>query len=123
MKNELLPFNLEEALKNPERVVYRNGEKPFEWHWFEHMPDEACIISVRKGSYWSHNKTGFYNNDESGCSVDLMLLAENRYYINVYDNGKIWKGFDCSHVFDSENSAKIFIEPNKTFIKTISFTI
>jgi hypothetical protein len=29
------PFNLETALKHPEWVYFRNGEKPLEWHWFK----------------------------------------------------------------------------------------
>jgi hypothetical protein len=82
------PFNLETALKHPEWVYFRNGEKPLEWHWFEGMPAESCIITIHKGSYCTNNKIGFYNNDESGCAVDLILrVPYKEVWVQLFKNG------------------------------------
>jgi len=84
---EIQPFNLETALKHPEWVYFRNGEKPLEWHWFERMNTESCIIAIHNGKYCTNNKMGFYNNDESGCAVDLILRVPYvTKWFNVYKN-------------------------------------
>lgn len=53
------PFNLETALKHPERVYFRNGEKPLEWHWFEKSISlyPITIIGV-DGNYNTAKKDG-----------------------------------------------------------------
>lgn len=119
----LLPFNLEEALKSPERVVYRNGEKPLEWHWLRWVNEnEEPIVSVRKnGTVMQHYIGGrFYSN--INCDSDLLLLPEKRYWVNVYKDavGDISWGKAYTTELEATTAANKII--HATFIKTISFT-
>lgn len=124
----LLPFNLEEALKNPERVVYRNGEKPLEWHWFKSADQSKdCIVNLDKDLDINTNKINGSFGELMGSRYDLMLLPlpEKRYWVNVFKHfgGEL----HLSRVLYSENDAnqsKVCTPNNHyTFIKTISFTI
>ena len=74
----LLPFNLEEALKNPERVVYRNGEKPLEWHWFEKADQSGlCVCSYDlSNDINTHFIDGSYHLDKSSCKYDLFITPK-----------------------------------------------
>ena len=122
MTDKLLPFNLEEALKNPERVVYRCGAKPLEWHWFKESSHTCQIYSVMSnGDTVSSTKEGFdYAGKTSPHDLMLLPIPEKTYWVNVYEvQGKI----QLSVPFESE--IKAFQErvlPLK-LIKTISFTI
>jgi hypothetical protein len=70
-------FNLKAALKNPDRVVYRNGEKPKEWHFFSTAKkDPEPISSVSEGGIRSHNIDGYYFDKEEPYGYDLLLLSE-----------------------------------------------
>lgn len=118
----LLPFNLEEALKQPDRVVYRCGAKPLEWHWFKESSHTYQIYSVMPdGDTRSSNKEGFDYEGSISC-YDLMLLPfpEKTYWVNVYEvQGKI----QLSVPFESEIKAfQETVLPLK-LIKRISFTI
>ncbi len=71
-------FNLKKALSNPELVVYRNGEKPKEWHWFRTADQTAePILSVdMEGCVIYHTKNGcFAYDDGDPNSYDLLLLC------------------------------------------------
>jgi hypothetical protein len=72
--NNLMPFDLEVALKQPERVVYRNGEKPDDIANFK----SGEIISKRKHSYYRHDIKGGHNPTLGYPSLecDLFLLPE-----------------------------------------------
>ena len=115
----LIPFNLEEALKNPDRVVYRDGSKPLEWHWFE---SKDCLFAVHtRDGILTHNKCGRYFAGVPH-KLDLFLLpeAKKEYFINVYDvNGVVY----ASKPFNSAEQAGSEMEFPLKFIKTISFTI
>lgn len=120
----LLPFNLEEALKNPERVVYRSGAKPLEWHWFE-----KCSVDNRLVTIMANKLPLFLRDNGKVCDdlisehcYDLMLLPipEKTYWVNVYEvQGKI----QLSVPFESEIKAFQEIVLPLKLIKTISFTI
>ncbi len=68
-------FNLKKALANPELVVYRNGKKPKEWHWFRKANQNGyCIYSViGDGNVTEHIKTG---DNRFWDSYTLVLLSE-----------------------------------------------
>jgi hypothetical protein len=72
-KTNLLPFDLEVALKQPERVVYRNGEKPLGWHYFDVEGLDMPIIDTEGETYMKDGKFR-YDGDES--IYDLFLLPK-----------------------------------------------
>lgn len=121
----LLPFNLEEALKNPDRVVYRNGEKPLEWHWMgKANQEDYCITSVLSdGSFETHLINGRtllgWNTDSS--DLFLLPLPERRYWVNVYARNEFVSIGDA--VYPSEEEAKKNASIIRPYIKSISFTI
>ena len=73
-KTNLLPFDLEVALKQPDRVAQRGTENPVEWVHFK---------SVGKVLYYDHEnylkdvkENGAYNSMNIPDYYDLMLLPE-----------------------------------------------
>ena len=116
----LIPFNLEEALKNPDRVVYRDGSKPLEWHWFKSKVDGSTIVSVRNREAIWHFEDGSRGMTKTDFDLFLLPEAKKEYFINVYDvNGVVY----ASKPFNSAEQAGSEMEFPLKFIKTISFTI
>jgi len=76
------PFNLETALKHPEWVYFRNGEKPLEWNWF----DKANRVVAAINEVYIYTSQGVrmgYTKD----THDLILRVPYRtVWINVYKN-------------------------------------
>lgn len=124
MTNEMIPFNLEEALKNPDRVVYRNGEKPLEWHWFEKVQqNQECITSVRQdGLLETHFSSGtvFKDGCEDSHNLLLLPLPEKRYWVNVHKEGDLLL---MGSIYYTEDLALRQALGHSNYIKTISFTI
>lgn len=124
---KLLPFNLEEALKDPARVVYRNGEKPLEWHWLRWVKEnKEPIVSVGKnGTAMQHYiGGGFYSNIKSDNDLLLLPLPEKTYWINVFKSSS--GSFVSSNPIASEQAANDHITSCRgimTYIKTITITI
>jgi hypothetical protein len=76
---KLLPFDLEVALKQPERAVFRNGGKPLEWHYFDKAANDAYPIRfvASDGGMRSCTKEGTYTRCEPlEHPLDLFLLPE-----------------------------------------------
>jgi hypothetical protein len=91
-KTNLLPFDLEVALKNPERVVYRNGEKPLGWHYFDVEGLDMPIIDTEGETYMKDGKFR-YDGDES--IYDLFLLPkftpeEGKWYWTKYKEDSVF---------------------------------
>ncbi len=82
------PFNLETALKHPEWVYFRNGEKPLEWHWFEKSLAPIKITSITpSGSVLQHYQKGSVNNDDMRFMYDLILRVPYReVWVNLFKN-------------------------------------
>jgi hypothetical protein len=83
------PFNLETALKHPEWVYFRNGEKPLEWHWFEKAAeDNFPLIAINQsGRKISNTKYGFFDISELPNGYNLILRVPYvTKWINVYKN-------------------------------------
>jgi len=81
------PFNLETALKHPEWVYFRNGEKPLEWHWFEKSKSAFPICCI--GNY-EHTMTHMVNGrnrryNESPDDLILRVPYVTKWF-NVYKN-------------------------------------
>lgn len=86
---DFLPFNLQDALKSPERVVYRNGEKPLEWyHLKSSQEDGRKIISVTPlGNTRTHTINGSWNTgDPSEDDLLLLPLPKTTYYVNLMES-------------------------------------
>ena len=80
------PFNLETALKHPEWVYFRNGEKPLEWHWFEKYNSEYPLVAISNNNNTIYiSKVGFVHNREKLSCYDLILRVPYvTRWINVY---------------------------------------
>ena len=81
------PFNLETALKHPDWVYFRNGEKPLEWHWFEKAAEDSFpLIAINQsGRKISNTKYGFFDISELPNGYNLILRVPYReVWVNVY---------------------------------------
>ena len=124
----LLPFNLEQALKHPDRVVFNNGTAPLQWHYFDKRPSRDKILAIDKYStVRSYGEDGRFSPDGRPSSVtsDLFLLPipEKRYWANVYKDPD--RGICTGYMtYSSEEMARLHISKvEDEYIKTISFTI
>lgn len=71
------PFNLEEALANPDRVVCRDGVKPTQWCYFKDAKTDFPIKFTRNGSIEGCKSNGSYDGI-GDCSLDLVLTAKTK---------------------------------------------
>lgn len=84
MKNNLLPFDLEEAKKDPSRVRYEHGEKPVEIVFLNKSLYHEVITVQSNGIVFQHST----KSDKIG-----LRLTPKRMFINKYSNGPIlWSG-------------------------------
>jgi hypothetical protein len=84
------PFNLETALKHPDWVYFRNGEKPLEWHWFEKAAkDNFPLIAINKsGGKISNTKYGFFDISELPNGYNLILrVPYQTVFVVLQSNG------------------------------------
>jgi len=100
------PFNLETALKHPEWVYFRNGEKPLEWHWFEKAAkDNFPLIAINKsGGKISNTKYGFFDISELPNGYNLILRVP--YVIR-------WANIYPHYLYDSKENADSFAEEER----------
>ena len=93
------PFSLETALKHPEWVYFRNGEKPLEWHWFKTAQWQIVSISPKKEIQVNHENGAYHYDDEMDAYFnpnspnDLILRVPYReVWVNIYpDKGRaVW---------------------------------
>jgi hypothetical protein len=88
------PFNLETALKHPELVYFRNGEKPLEWHWFKTAQWQIVSISPKKEIQINYENGAYHYDDEMDAyfnpnsPYDLVLRVPYRdIFVSIYPNG------------------------------------
>jgi len=115
-----LPFDLETALKHPERVITRDGRKVEQLHFFERKGAEKHpIYGIINDDieYWHIN--GNYLKTAASNS-DLFLLPEvKECWVNVFhEKGR----FNLTHGYDSKDKAKYAARDVPTYIKTIRIT-
>ena len=118
-----MPFNLEEALKNPERVVYRDGRKPLEWHFIKSANVICKIVTVdTRKCVFTHSEWGRYNILDVESDFDLLLtpVPEKRYWLNIYEG--VNEPF-VSKAFKSEQDAYVEMELPMKLINRISFPV
>ena len=85
------PFNLETALKHPEWVYFRNGEKPLEWHWFENLKSKWVITSIdMDGGLCTQRKDGTHSPKIDFESIhDLILrVPYQTVYVSILPHGE-----------------------------------
>lgn len=125
-----LPFDLEIALKHPERIITRDGKLKVKALYL--VPDwlvngYQLKVIFENGVIYSFTKEGQYFSHTKGSSVDLFLLPESIPYKEWWVNVYTWKsnGELCLFTNNTEEEAKKSIadEGNLfTYIKTIKIT-
>lgn len=77
-KTNLLPFDLEVALKQPKRVVFRNGKKPKQWHYFDkrETPYKLCLLDEHDLISANAISGEYINDSVKEHEYDLFLLPE-----------------------------------------------
>lgn len=122
---KLLDFDLEIALKHPERVVFENGEKPVDWKYFDKAVNLYVIVTVDKTGYFgTFTKTGEINPYLSP-QKNLKLLPETKtYWYCLYEyNGykKTTNIYENKEDFLEKNSflGNIKILQEHTYTETI----
>jgi|SRR6187399_732233 len=76
----MLPFDLTKALAGAE-VVYRNGEVPLEWHYFEKSQAVYPIITISEnGTEMKHTPRGI--RDLHQHSPFDLFLKEPEMFVN-----------------------------------------
>lgn len=114
--NNYLPFDLETALKHPERVVTKNG-KPVTQLTSFNVTSDWPLFAVIYNQIFSFNRCGACMGQPS--HYDLFLLPEvKECWVNVYDNGYLWTG-NC---FPTKERAESDGKKNPQYIKTIRIT-
>ena len=88
---KLLDFNLEEALKEPERVVFANGAKPLDWHCFENtnLAYPLYLVIDSDTPPIQYTKLGKFHNSEINHPKDLKLLPKTKtWHFCVYSGAE-----------------------------------
>ena len=99
------PFNLETALKHPDWVYFRNGEKPLEWHWFEKATSIYTIVAINAGGgHHSIKKDGVCFSLDGMGKTDLILRVP--YVIR-------WANIYPHYLYDSKENADSFAEEER----------
>ena len=116
-----LPFDLETALKHPERVVTMDGRRVSELHYLQvesNYQPIYCVVNRVPQSNWEGGQ--WCGEATIKSENDLFLLPEvKECWVNVYEiNGYLV----TSYPYKSNNEAVENIGLNTTYIKTIRIT-
>ena len=123
-KENYLPFDLETALKHPERVVTRDGRKVEQFTYFKRLkPNDHPYYGLVDGilNHWNGNGA-FCRNIVSEC--DLFLLPEvKECWVNVCYN-KWGQLYVEPRTYLEEDGARKMgkMDDTLTYIKTIRIT-
>jgi|GEM_PF-6914901 len=114
-----LPFNLETALKHPEKVRTRDGRKIDGIVHFEGLDESlnSSVVAQIDGRLITLYASGkFINYDHRN---DLFLIKEvKECWVNVYDNGKLFTGA----MYPTKEVAIMHGKSSYKYIKTIRIT-
>ena len=121
---EHLPFNLEVALKNPERVTTKNGKKITEIHYFKATHSQHSIGVVFCNELHTYTTNGSFIDDKTSHPFDLFLLPDYKEkFVNVYlsVHGELYIG-NALHdtLLEAKQIAKLSVK--STYLKTIKIT-
>jgi len=100
----LKPFNLEEALANPERVITRDGRKVNQLTKFD-IPQDFCLAGVIDDDFYTFTCDGSFDEDEER-DYDLFLLPQTKtvWVVITISIGNIIN----SYAFETEERANYF---------------
>ena len=88
---KLLDFNLEEALKEPERVVFADGTKVDDWYYFKGASEFYPVLVYGKGSIEGYSIGGRYSMNEVDKELDLKLLPKTKtWHFCVYSSSSLY---------------------------------
>lgn len=117
-----LPFDLETALKHPERLVTRDGRIPIDLHYFKNKcSSDYKVYADVNGEIFTYTINGSAIKGEQR-ERDLFLLPEvKECWVNVYEES--FKA-DENIVFfhETKSNAISKIAKQYTYIKTIRIT-
>jgi hypothetical protein len=83
------PFNLETALKHPEWVYFRNGEKPLEWHWFEKSTIGYPVIAINvSGWHLTITQDGKLVSGRDDDSDLILRVPYQTVYVSILPHGE-----------------------------------
>jgi len=113
----MLPFDLTKALANPDSVVYRNGEVPLEWHYFEKKKSVYRVLTIDKdGNERMNIITGEANNG-GGVSTHDLFLKEPEMFVNADSEGK-----STGKIYRSYEQAKGYLHDDERVFKLVEVT-
>jgi hypothetical protein len=121
---KLLDFDLEIALKQPERVVYSDGEKPLDWKYFDKGTTTYLIVTIDKHGFFSFfTKTGVVN-PYIPSKGNLKLLPETKtYWFCIYKLDDNLRSY-TSELYDNKTSflEKVRLYSSLKILKEYSYT-
>lgn len=122
-KEELIPFNLEEALQEPERVRFRNDETPLEWHYFAPYEGKYPITAVTINQKVSLTKEGYLFDSSAIKDYDLMLVKKKMVvWFGLYENPD--GVLNTSPVMDNEEYIKNYCNTcRRKLVKLYSYEL
>jgi hypothetical protein len=118
-----LPFNLETALKHPEKVRTRDGRKIDKLVHFEGLDEslDSAVIAQIDGRLITLYASGKFINYEH--RNDLFLINEvKECWVNVYDNGKIFPKIGECRFSSKDEAINCIDQLIGKYIKTIRIT-
>lgn len=117
---KLLDFNLEIALKHPERVVFRDGSKVVDFKYFSTALTEFKVfVQNENGELFNFNENGEFSS-KSIPSLKLLPLTKTYYYCVFLNSYGV---FGVSQDFEEKEEMRIFMKlHNSKILKEHSYT-
>lgn len=86
----LIPFNLQDAIKGAS-IVYRSGEEPLEWHYFQRVNGFAhCIITVDLSrNLNTHYSNGRFRDGESARDLFMMPVPPIKIHRDIVSDKEL----------------------------------
>lgn len=120
---KLLDFDLEIALKEPERVVFADGTKVQDWHYFRGVNVGNPLVLFCGSALMRYTINGEFINGRIDNKLDLKLLPKTKtWWFCVY---KLEGGNPITSVaFDSKDTMQLVLGGDKdlTILQEYTYT-